>query len=50
MVGSTQEMILNQIKFGGNTGWELRQLMEGGSLGSADLYLSGIKVVNPFGS
>ena len=45
---SVKEMIENEIKFGRNTGWELKKLKEAGRLGDLDLYLDGVLQVNPF--
>jgi len=47
---SVEEMIMNEISSGSNTGWELRQLMQAGRLSKAKLYnnRAGIPARNPF--
>lgn len=47
---STEDMIINEINSGSNTGWELQQLQNGGRLPDTDFYLPGETepVCNPF--
>jgi hypothetical protein len=47
---STEEMIVNEIQSGLNTGWELRQLLKAGRLPGVKFYLNGAGtlVPNPF--
>ena len=48
-IGDTvDQMVLNEIKNGRNTGWELQQLQEAGRLGEVTFYLNGNVVANPF--
>ena len=39
--GSTEEMILNEINSGSDTGWELQQLQNAGRLPDTNFYLPG---------
>lgn len=46
--GTTEAMILNEIKSGSNTGWELQQLQNAGKLPLVNFYQDGKLLLNPF--
>ena len=48
--GSTEEMIMNEMRSGSNTGWELNQLNQAGRLPEVNFYQhgAGTSVPNPF--
>jgi len=46
---SVQEMVMNQIKAGGNTAWELNEILQAGRMPQVNFfYGNGSPAVNPF--
>jgi len=48
MGNSTEQMVINEMQSGSNTGWELKQLQQAGRLREVNFYNDGIIVPNPF--